>query len=281
MQTIPPAQIKALIDLLSKETGSGVSLLHDELSQIIKHQPETLQQVIEKDFNSTVPVAFAHALQEIFWQELDQHLTHFTNELNPNLEEGLTWVTRFVNPAVHPTEIKKSIDDLAKTLRPLLTSCFTAQDILQAMGRYFFHTHSFTVLPTVHDIKEISFGRFIQKKRGSALCISALYVVCARQLGIQMELVDMAGRVLVMCKTPFETEPLFADPLTNGTILTLEECKNYIATRNLEWNDNFILPLSSQAIVRRFFGTMIFVLNKLRDERRLVHVRRYMDILNN
>ena len=44
MQTIPPAQIKALIDLLGRETGDHANLLHDELAQIIKTQPEALQQ---------------------------------------------------------------------------------------------------------------------------------------------------------------------------------------------------------------------------------------------
>ena len=280
MQIIPPAQIKALIELLGHETGDRATLLREELAHIIKTQPEQLQQVIEKDFNSVIPVAFAHALQEIFWQELDTHLAQFAQAKTPNLEEGLTWVTRFVNPAVHSTEIPQEISQLIPPLQVAVNTCLTAKDILQTFGHFFFEQQAILAMPAVRDISEISFGRFLQKKRGSALCAATLYIVCARRLGIQAELVDMAGRILVSCKTPFETTALFADPLNKGSVLTLQDCKQYIATRNLEWSDSFLLPLSDTAIIRRFFGNMIFILNKLRDERRLVHVRRYMDVLN-
>lgn len=281
MKSIPPSQIKALINLLGRETGDQAALLREELARIVKHQPQALKQVIEQDFHSAVPAAFVSALHEICWEDLTDETIHFSSKINPDLEEGLAIVTRFINPARHAEEIAQDVDSLTQVLRPLLAPCSTPQDILETMGRFFLRTQQFFVLPAAYDIKDVSFGRFLQKKRGSALCLCALYAVCAKRLDIEVGLVDVAGRILVYCTTPGANAPLFADPLDEGKILTLEDVKNYIFTRNLEWSDNFIAPLSSRAIVRRFLGNVIFILHKLRDERRLVHLRRYMDILKN
>ncbi len=281
MNTMPPSQIKALIELLGRETGEHAALLRGELARLVKQQPDALQQVIEQDFHSSVPAAFVDAMYEICWEELTGEMLHFSSKINPDLEEGLAIVTRFINPAVHSGEITPQIDSLALVLRPLLAPCTTPQEILETMGRFFFRTQNFFILPAAYDIKDISFGRFLQKKRGSALCLCALYAVCAHRLDIDAGLVDLAGRVLVYCTAPGGSAPLFADPLDSGKILTLDDCKDYIFTRNLEWSDTFAAPLSSRAVIRRFLGNMIFILHKLRDERRLVHLRRYMDILKN
>ena len=74
-------------------------------------------------------------------------------------------------------------------------------------------------------------------------------------------------------------ESLFIDPLDNGKILTEDDCRRYIRARYIEWNDEFLAPLSSRAIVRRFIANMIYVLNKVRDERRLNYLRHYLDII--
>ena len=281
MKSISPSQIKALIDLIGRETGDQAGILRDELAQVIKHQPDTLHQVIKQQFHSSVPAALVSAMHEICWEELTNEFMRFSSKINPDLEEGLALITRFINPAVQAQEITQSLDNFMLVLRPLLSPCKTPQDMLETFSHFFFDAQGLTVLPAAYDIKDISFGRFLQKKRGSALCLAALYEVCARRLNLDVGLVDMAGRVLVYCTTPDNTAPLFADPLDNGKILTLDDCKEYIFTRNLEWNDDFTVPLSSRAVIRRFLGNMIFILHKLRDERRLSYLRNYMDILKN
>ena len=275
------SQIKALITLLSQETGDHAGLLKSELARLMQEQPKRVREVIEQDFHSTVPAALVEAMQEICWDQLAQSTARFAEKINPDTEEGLAIVSRFVNPAVTHQEITQNLDNLARQLRPLLVNCNSSIEIWALMGRFFFHSQGFKVLPAAHDIKDISFGRFLEKKQGSALCLCALYAVCGARFGLDAGVADMAGRVLAVLHPRDGSEPLFADPLDNGKILTLTDCKDYIFSRNLQWNDAFELSLSSRALLRRFIGNMIFILNKLRDERRLAFLRRYMDILKN
>lgn len=274
-------QIKALIDLLGRETGPQAALLRAELARVIKEQPVALRDVIERDFNSSVPAALVSTMEEVCWEELAAGAARFAAKINPDLEEGLVLVTRFVNPAVSREELAHDLDALAGGLRPLLANCTCAAEIWAVTGRYFFRAQGFAVLPATRDIKDVSFGRFLQKKRGSALCLACLYALCAGRFGLDAGVIDLAGRILARLTPDDGSGPLFADPLDQGKLLTLSDCQEYIDSRNIEWSDAFAAPLSSRALLRRFLANMIFILNKLRDGRRLSYLRRYMDILKN
>lgn len=279
MQQIEKAQIKALIGLLGQETGERAALLREALAHLMQSQPSALYEVIETDFNSEVPSSLIAAMEEICWNNLNNSISHFAEKINPNIEEALTLVTRFVNPAsqAHLTE---DIDELALALRPALANATDLEDICNRMARFFFRVEGFSVLESVHHIKDISFGHFLKSKQGSALCLGCLYVVCAERFGLDCSLVDLAGRILV-CFTPQDSSaPVFVDPLAQGTVLTLSDCQTYIRTRQLSWEDDFVAPLSSKEILQRLLGNLIFILNKLRDVRRLTYLRRYMDLLN-
>ena len=278
MDPITRSQIKALIDLLGQEQDSQAVLLRESLSYIVKEHSAILHEVIENDFHSEVPVALVRAMHEICWEDLIQTAQQFAQEDSIPLEDALFFVTRFVNPAFDKQEITTELDQLTKELRPLLPDPAADEALLRIMSRFFFRQKSFVVLPVSHDIKDISFGRFLQKQQGAALCLCALYAVCSKRLSLHFDIVDLAGRLLICYQSPKNPEPVFADPLDNANLFTLTDCKNYIDSRQLEWNENFIAPLSSRVILRRFLAQMIFILNKLRDDKQLSYLRRYMDI---
>ncbi len=274
-------QIKALIELLDGETGSRAELLRQELARVMKEEPKNLHEVIEQDFHSSVPASLVIAMEEVCWDELAGACTHFAAKINPDLEEGLGIETRFVNPAFSRADVTADLDTLAFALRPLLANCTGPAEVCNTLSRFFFQHQNFKVLHAARDIKDVSFGRFLQKKQGSVLCMACLYAAMAGRFGWDAGVTDMAGRVLAYFAPQNGEEPLWADPADHGKLLTIDECKDYIRSRNLAWDASFAKPLSSRAVLRRFLGNMIFILNKLRDERRLSYLRRYMDILTN
>ena len=272
-------QIKALIELLGKESGRQAVFLRDELSRIMKEEPQALHDVIEQDFHSSVPAALVHNMEEVCWEDLTQEISSFSAKINPPLEEALSMVTRFVNPAVKAEEVTQDLDKLTHALRPFSQQASSTEELLKSMAHFFLSVENFFIVPTARDIKEVSFGRFLQKKLGSSLCLACLYVLCAERFGLEAGVVDLAGKLLVSMRLNDHQEVLFADPTKNGIIFTSADCRQYIDSRNLEWNEAFLSPLSSRTLLRRFLGNMIFILNKLKDERRLSYLRRYMDIL--
>lgn len=281
MKTLGTDQIKALLKLIETETDEYTDMLRPDLAAAIKADPARVQQAIDSAFSDTVPSKVRRTLEEICWENLAENVASFSGKINPDLEEGLWILALFASPAAKRGEITQKLDNIAQEMRPLLLNAKDLYEIAQIMGKFFFSTLHIVTLPANLDIKDISFGRFLIKKRGSSLCTACLYQTIAQRFGVESGLVDLAGRILVFMQDAKTHQMLFIDPLDNGKILTEQDCKDYILARDIKWNDEFLSPLSSRTIIRRFIANMIYVLNKLRDERRLKYLRTYLEIIKN
>ncbi|MGN0024481.1 MAG: transglutaminase family protein [Candidatus Avelusimicrobium sp.] len=281
METQGNDRVKALIRLLQTESDAYGPMLKRELAAAIKADPARVQSAILEEFKTSAPLPVVHTLEEICWEDLATALARFAAKINPDLEEGLALLSKFTSPALPSKEISSPLDDMARELRGALLNAKNHTEIATILSHYFFHVKGFQTLPANLDIKDISFARFLRKKRGSSLCAACLYVTIGQRYGLDVNLVDLAGRILVHLRGLSARESWFIDPLDAGKLLSQEDCRTYIRTRQIEWNDEFLLPLSSRLIVRRFIANMIYVLNKLRDERRLKYLREYLEIIKN
>lgn len=281
MKILGTDQLKALLKLIETETDEYTDMLRPDLAAAIKADPARVQQAIDSTFSTSLPPKVRHTLEEICWGNLSEQVSAFAGKINPDLEEGLWILALFASPAAKRGEITQKLDHIAQDMRPILLNAKNLHEIADLMGKYFFSTLHFVTLPANLDIKDISFGRFLIKKRGSSLCTACLYQTIAQRFGLESGLVDLAGRILVCMQDTPKKQILFIDPLDNGKILTEQDCKDYILAREIKWNDEFLSPLSSRTIIRRFIANMIYVLNKLRDERRLKYLRTYLEIIKN
>lgn len=281
MKILGTDQIKALLRLIETESDEYVDMLRPDLAAAILADPARVQHAIDDTFCEEIPSKVRRTLEEICWDNLAKDVAAFAGKINPDLEEGLWILARFASPAAKRGEITQRLDAIAQEMRPLLLNVKNLYEAAELMGKYFFSSQHFVTLPANLDIKDISFGRFLIKKRGSSLCTACLYQTIAQRFGVESGLVDLAGRILVFMQNENQHQILFIDPLDNGKILTEQDCKDYILSREIKWNDEFFSPLSSRTIIRRFIANMIYILNKLRDERRLKYLRNYLEIIKN
>ena len=281
MKTLGPEQLKALLKLIETESDEYTELLRPELAAAVKDNPARAHHALDSALNLSVPSKVRHTLEEICWDNLSEQMAAFAGKINPDLEEGLWILARFVSPAATRGEITHNLDNLAQQMRAALLNTTDLSGAAEVLSKYFFSSWRFVVLPANLDIKDISFGRFLVKRRGSSLCMACLYQTIAQRYGLECNLVDLAGRILVHLQAHSTEQNLFIDPLDKGKILSVQDCKDYILSREIKWNENFFAPLSSRTIIRRFIANMIYVLNKLRDERRLKYLRNYLEIIKN
>lgn len=278
MHTIDKDQIRALFQLLETEASSR-SILKHALASAIKTNPQLVQQVLEQDFTHSAPSAVVHTLEEICWEDLSVALSHFAAKINPDLEEGLALVAKFTTPTTARGKITPVLDDMALELRPVLLNTTTAREAIKAIGHYIFDVKKFSTLPTAKHLNEMSFSSFLEKKQGSNLCMASLYMCIGQRYAIEMEIIDLAGRILVRVQDKAHNDTFAIDPLDNGKILSQEDCHLYLKSRNLPEDTANLTVLSSRLVVRRFLANMIYLLNKLQDTRRLNYLREYLEIL--
>ena len=110
--------------------------------------------------------------------------------------------------------------------------------------------------------------------------MACLYLCLGQRFGMDVDLVDLAGRLLVHMRDSKNAISYLIDPLDNGKQLTEDDCRQYIHSRGLEKEQDLFTPLSSRLIVRRFIANMIYALNKIHDARRLKFLRNYLEIIN-
>ena len=281
MKQTDNSQLKALFKLMETETDQYGPLLKQALASAIKANPDEVQRTLEEEFSSAAPRAVVHMLEEICWEDLAKAFSIFNAKINPNLEEGLLLLAKFTSPTMQRGTISKPLDEMAKELRPAVLNATDYAEIIGLFGRFVFELKQFQSIPSITDIRDLSFPRFLHTKRGSALMISCLYLCLAQRFGIDADLVDLAGRLLVHMRDIKHNISYLIDPLDNGKRLSEEDCHLYIRSRGLEQESNPFTPLSSRLIVQRFISNMIFVLNRIQDTRRLKFLRSYFEIIKN
>jgi len=281
MKLYDDVRLKALFQLLKTEADAYGPVIKREIAAALKADPQQVQAVLEAEFQQNTPLSVVQTMEEICWDDLAPALAHFSAKINPNLEEGLLLLSKFIETATVPEDITHRLDEWARTLRAPLLNAKNHGEIATLLSSYFFHTLQIQTLSINRDIKELSFARMLRKKRGSNLCVACLYAVLGQRFGLDISLIDLAGRILVRLQGNSPQEDYFIDPLDQGKLLTETDCRQYIDARCLQWSGEFLAPLSSRQVVRRLLANMIFTLNKIHDERRLKYVRNYLEIIKN
>lgn len=272
-------RIKALIKLLETEREQYGALLKEELAAAVRTSPAEVARVMAEEKDTSAPQTVLQTLEEICWEELTEEFALFSAKINPDLEEGLALLSRFTAPTLTREDLTRELDALEQVLRPAVINAANVREKLHIFNRCLFTLKQFAVLPAVSDVRDTSFIRFLRTGKGSVMCMAGLYVCLGARFGIDIEIIDLAGRILLLVKDPTLNDSFIVDPLDSGKILHTQDCKDYVLSRAISWNNNLFTPLSSRAVVRRFIANMIFILHKLRDERPLTYLRGYLDIL--
>ncbi len=266
---------------METETDQYGPLLKQALASAIKANPDEVQRTLEEEFASSAPRTVVHMLEEICWEDLAQALAKFSAKINPDLEEGLLLLAKFTSPTLERGTLAKPLDDMAQELRPALLNATDYPEIIHLLSHFIFDLKNFQTLTSVTDIRDFSFPRFLHTKRGNSLTIACLYLCLAQRFGIDVDIVDLAGRLLVHMRDSKNATSYLIDPLDQGKQLTQEDCQLYIRSRGLENEKDLFTPLSSRMIIRRFIANMIYTLNKIHDTRRLTFLRNYLEIIKN
>ena len=281
MQKSDNTRLKALFKLLETETDQYGPLLKEALASAIRANPDEVQRTLQEEFSTSAPRAVMHTLEEICWEDLSRALAVFSAKINPDVEEGLMLLAKFTSPTAARGDLAAPLDEMAATLRPTLVNAAEYPEIIQILSRFIFDIRGFKTVPVISDIKDLSFPRFLAHKQGSCLQMCSLYLCLGQRFGLEMDIVDLAGRLLIHLRDTNHNISYLIDPLDNGKLLTEENCRQYIRARGLEKETELFVPLSPRLIVRRFIANMIYVLNKLHDERRLRYLRNYLEITKN
>ena len=213
MQTYDDVRLKALFKLLKTEANAYGSVIKREIAAALKENPLQVQQVLEQEFSEQPPLPVVQTLEEICWDDLADEFARFAAKINPDLEEGLALISKFIETAARRSDLTNALDQWALTVRTPLLNATNYAEIAALLSNYLLRVLQITPLPINRDIKDLSFARLLRKKRGSCLCVACAYVLVGQRYGLDINLIDLAGRILVHLQGKELAEDFFIDPL--------------------------------------------------------------------
>ena len=152
---------------------------------------------------------------------------------------------------------------------------------LNTLSEYLFDELKFAGNHTnYHDPRNSFLNDVIERRRGIPITLSLLYIEVGKRLGVPILGIGMPGHFIVR----HTDEPeVFVDPFHGGILLSVEECSErlkQVTQGSLEWDSEYLAPVSSRAFIARMLRNLKLVYLQRRNyERVLATIDRVIALL--
>ncbi len=275
---LPDSEIKALISLIANEETSNAEKLASQLAEIIRHDPERVDTIIERDFKNT-PDHIGKMLMAVRAEMILQMFGNiFNRKGEPDFEEGLFLLSKFENSRLSLSDFTGKIDELAEFTADYVKPATDLTSFLTLFNKALFEEKGFTVTPEGKALPQHMYlGNVLTCKQGTSLALSSLFILVAEKLGIPSYGTHLPGMVIVQLHTPGGR--IFVAPSMRGKILTKHDCLRYIKSRMIAWEDYFLDPADSAYMLSLHIGNLIYQHNRLGNTDTVEQLKRFLSIV--
>lgn len=280
LKAIPDSEIKALISLIQEEEEDNADRLKGELASIIRLNPERVESIVTHEFSANTPQFLLDLLEETRWEALEKMFMRLAMPANAdvNLEEGLFLLSKFAYPAISLMDISAPLDAMAQDMETVVGDTDSLEKVIDVFHDVVFGKNGFAG----HELNSFSpdnvyLYSVLKNRRGTPVTMAAVYMLLGRRLNVRITGVDFPGHYLVAFKA--KNGALLVDPYNGGKIITEKECRDIVARRGMRWTPEFLRASDSAGTIARSISNLIFIYNKLKDEKKNVYLKRYMELL--
>ncbi len=268
-----------MITLTSQDVNAVIALMGDrsdpELLQLLRKQLchteiESLQDLRLNCRYAPDHVAMAvdSILQERVWEHLALKLHDLRRRKRPDLLELLVLLAQFGHPETAENDIRQHIARLHILCDCHITENSTTLARASGLAAFLGDELGFRgggeqpIIPNHLFVDQIIAGR-----QGTALSLSALYVILGRKLGIPLECVALMDYFVVgVFDHPRDSEPmLYLDPLHRGRVLSARDCARIVEDQGAQFVEEVLNPVPTDLIFARMLHKLYGVLEKAGD----------------
>lgn len=280
IKSIPDNEIKALITLIQEEEDDNADRLKSELASIMRLNPERVESIVTHDFSANTPQFLLDLLEQTRWEALEKMFQRLsaTHGAELNLEEGLFLLSKFTYPSISLMDISAPLDAMSDDMGSAVNATASLEKVVDVFQDVVFGKNGFSG----HDLASLSpdnvyLYSVLKNRRGTPVTLACLYLLLGKRLGVPVTGVDFPGHYLVAFKA--RNGSLLVDPYNGGRIITEKECRELVVRRGMRWNSEFLRVADSAHTLSRAISNLIFIYNRLKDEKKNVYLKRYMETL--
>ncbi len=189
--------------------------------------------------------AASQMLEELESASPSLAVINFIERGDGDLETGAKLISAAALPREDASSISRVLDSMAARVESLIEPDSGNMERCKAINRVMFHEYCFRGISEIEDEPgSVVIASVIRRRRGSPLALSIVYVLVAKRLGVNLDIVDMPGRVLVLCgDNAGENAPFYVDAFERGAFRHVDQILEILRKNDIEPERIWFEPL--------------------------------------
>ncbi|MGA2542457.1 MAG: transglutaminase-like domain-containing protein [Verrucomicrobiota bacterium] len=269
-------QRKALVSLLADD---DLAVYRTVRQKILSYGPIAAEWVREHCLSND-PVLRRHAQEIIHYfsrQDADTQLLAFCLNQGEDfdLEQGALLLARTQYPGINMEAYSALLDHLAGELRDRLDLSGDAAQILGVMGDYLFAELNFSGDETnFHDPENSYLNRVLDRRKGSHISLSVVYLLVARRLKLPVVGIGLPGHFV--CRYQSSRHEIYIDPFRKGRLLAKADCVKYVAQLRHPFDESCLAPVSARRLLLKICVNLHQIYTHLKSPAQSERLQRYL-----
>jgi regulator of sirC expression with transglutaminase-like and TPR domain len=254
--------IEALVTLLGRESKTAnLAIIRARLLDVGAEALPVLDHARRTTANGAGGDAIAAVTLEIRRRLLGVEWVQWASSPDADLETGALLINRFDDPLLDPSVVRRTLDDLAGTLRRRVVGRSGPDAVIPALTAYLFNELEFRGNTEAYDEPENSYlARVLERRLGIPVSLSVVVLLIARRLRLPIVGIGMPGHFIVRYGT--RASGPYLDAFGKGKILTRGDCADWLRASGFEFDPRMLRPVDSRYIVARMLRNLVAVFAK-------------------
>ncbi len=174
-----------------------------------------------------------------------------------DFEQGAFAVAMHRYPDVDVEEYRSRLDTMADLLRWRTREFDRGIDRIREINYYLVQQQSWrgVAQQKYHDPENSCLNRVIDRRRGIPITMTTVWLLLAKRLNIPLYGISFPVHFLARYKN--DKEDFLIDPFNGGTVVTREQCKAFLESMGVEFNQAFLEPVDGRHIVSRTMRNLV------------------------
>lgn len=244
-------ELKAFVNLLSDSEERTLNLMAEQLVNFDDLSLKRIQELTDSKDDLQLSDNWYHTSKI----HLSKQIKDWKQE--GDLETGLFLLAKFENPGLDVEHYKSVLDSLTQRVEDQLTISSSDDEVVKAINQVLFKEEGFVGNQIdYYDINNNFINTVLEYKTGNPIMISAVYILIARRLGLEIEGVGTPGHFIVRFRDRFY------DPFFSGREITKDECVLRAQELSVFWRDEYLDSIDDVFIIARCIRNLIAIYKK-------------------
>ncbi|MBE8720190.1 transglutaminase-like domain-containing protein [Sphingobacterium pedocola] len=253
-------ELKALISLLDDPDSEIFSQVEQHLVTCGPEVIPLLEESWEASFDVLSQTRIENIIHRIQFDQIKHELQLWKISNSDDLLEGLLIINRYQYPALDEDVVHFQIAELRRNAWYHLMYDMSPVEKVKLLNNVLFREFGLSGNTTnYHDPQNSFIHKVLESKKGNPITLSCIYAIVAQKLDIPIYGINLPKHfVVAYIDNEAENVPLFYINIFNrGQIMKQEDIFSFLKQLNLPPSDDYILPCSNLAIVKRVLRNLM------------------------